>query len=62
MERKKVESEDGIIYKRENMERVLKRIREEVDERKGEKGWLIGGDFNARTSEEEAMERMERKE
>lgn len=42
------------MYIRENMERVLKR--EKVDERRGEKGWIIGGDFNARTEEEGAIE------
>lgn len=30
--------------------------REKVDERKGEKGWIIGGDFNTRTGEEGAIE------
>lgn len=44
----------GTVYIRENMERVLKR--EKVDERRGEKGWIIGGDFNARTGQEGAIE------
>lgn len=40
----------GTVYIRENMERVLKR--EKVDERRGEKGWIIGGDFNEQERKE----------
>lgn len=35
------------------MEKMLKKIRKKMDERKGEKGWLIGGDFNAHITGEE---------
>lgn len=34
----------------------MKKVRKEVNERKGEKGWIIGGDFNARTGKKEALE------
>lgn len=38
------------------MEKVLKKIRRKVNERKGGKRWIIGEDFNARTEEEEELE------
>lgn len=34
------------------MEKMPKKISTEVDERKEENKWIIGGDFNARTREE----------
>lgn len=46
----------GAVYVRDNMKKVLKKLRREVDERKGEKGWIIRGDFNARTGEEGRLE------
>lgn len=45
----------GTVYIKGNLERVLKRVRKEVDERRGEKVGF-GGDFNARTGEEEEIE------
>lgn len=49
----------GTVYVRENIEKVLEKIRREINERKGEKGWILGGDFNARIGEEGALEDRE---
>lgn len=49
----------GTVYLRENIEKVLERIRREADKRKGEKGWIIERDFNARTGEEGVLEDRE---
>jgi len=46
----------GTVYVRERLGRVLGRLKEEAEERKGEKGWIIGGDFNARTGEGGVLE------
>lgn len=54
-EREKVET----VYVREKMRKVLERIKVEAEEKKGEKGWIVKGDFNARTGEREAMEEGE---
>lgn len=45
----------GTVYIEGKLERVLKRVRKEVDERRGEKSGFWGG-FNARTGEEEEIE------
>lgn len=45
----------GTLYIRENMMKILEKVKGEAEERKGVKGW-IGGDFIARMREREALE------
>lgn len=46
----------GALYIKENLGRIMGRIKEEVEKRRGETGWIIGGDFNVRTGEKGALE------
>lgn len=46
----------GAVYIKENLGRIMGRIKEEVEKRKGETGWIIGGDFIVRTGEKGALE------
>lgn len=52
----------GTVYIRERWGRVLGRLKGKVEEKKGEKGWILGGDFNARTGKGGALEKKEREE
>lgn len=46
----------GTVYIRENVEKIMKKVKEEVDKRMGEKGWILEGDFKSRTGKEGAIE------
>lgn len=53
MERENLENRSSNI--KENLGRIMGRIKEEVEKRRGETGWIIGGDFNVRTGEKGAL-------
>lgn len=45
-----------MVYIRERLGRILGRLKGEVEEKKEEKGWILGGDFNASMGKEGALE------
>lgn len=47
------------VYVKDSVKKVVIKVREKVEERKREKGWVIGGDFNARKTEEGTLEDRE---
>jgi len=46
----------GTVYIKDNVRMVMEGIKGKVEERRGETGWIVGGDFNARTGEKGALE------
>jgi len=46
----------GAVYIKDNVRRIMGRIKGKAEERRGEIGWIVGGDFNARTGEMGALE------
>jgi len=46
----------GAVYIKDNVRRIMGRIKGKAEERRGETGWIVGGDFNARTGERGALE------
>lgn len=49
----------GIIYVGGKVQNILERIREEMVRIEREIGWILGGDFNAKTRERKALEDKE---
>ena len=50
----------GVGYMREKGKKLLDRMAEISEEKREIKGWLLGGDFNARTGEKGKMENGEK--
>jgi len=45
----------GTVYIKDNVRMIMEAIKGKVEERQGETGWIVGGNFNARTGKKGAL-------